>query len=172
MIDNAVLDVSFDETGAVEPVTLAEAKNFCKIELDETAENSLLTLMITAARKQCESYLNISLVERVVTAILKNELGNIDLPYGPIGAITSIKDVDDVDISTDTYTITGIEFKKLKDPDYDYIKIVYAAGYATIPEVFKTAILNQICFLYENRGDVENLSPMVKMSLKPHRRVW
>lgn len=91
---NAVIEAKQVEAAATEPVTLAEAKQWCKIELDITEENTLLTQLITAARKQLEGYLCISLVDKTVTAVFRNELGNIELPYGPVKSITSVTDVD------------------------------------------------------------------------------
>ena len=49
---NAVLNVSFTEADIVEPVTLNEAKGWCKIELDIAEENALITTLITTAREQ------------------------------------------------------------------------------------------------------------------------
>lgn len=168
---NDVLNVQLTDTGT-EPVTLAEAKNFCKIEADETAENSFITSLITVARKQCEGYLNQSIVAKDVIAEIRNDLGNQELPYGPVDAISEVKDVGGaVLVADDDYTLQGLEFKNIKTPCDEYLKVTYTTTGQT-NDVFKTAILNQICFLYENRGDVQNLSPMVLMLLKPFKRVW
>lgn len=35
-------------------------------------------------------------------------------------------------------------------------KIIYTAGYSTVPELLKLAILNEISFRYENRGDMKD----------------
>lgn len=169
---NAVIEAKQAEAAVTEPVTLAEAKQWCKIELDITEENTLLTQLITAARKQLEGYLCISLVDKTVTAILRNELGSIELPYGPVKDITIVKDANGNAVDTGNYEITGEEFKKLKSPCDNFITVVYETGYDLMPDYFKTAILNQILYLYENRGDAINISPMASMLLKPHRRIW
>ena len=169
---NTVIEAKQFESSVTEPVTLAEVKQWCKIELDITDENTLLTQLITAARKQAEGFLCVSLVDKTVTAVLKNELGNIELPYGPVKTITSVTDADGDTVSPDNSEITGEEFKKVKTPCDEWLKIVYTTGYTSIPDYFKTAVLNQVLYLYENRGEVSNLSPMASMLLKPHRRVW
>ena len=66
---NAVLDVQ--ETTSVygygeEPVSLAEVKEYCKIDYDE--EDDLLTAFITAARENLEKYLGISIIQKELSA--------------------------------------------------------------------------------------------------------
>jgi hypothetical protein len=83
---NAVLDVLFtDDEPVVEPVTLEQVKQHCRIDLDD--DDALINLYIKAARQQCEGFLNISLIKRTVSAQLLNEVGGIFLPYGPVGNI-------------------------------------------------------------------------------------
>lgn len=171
MKDNRVLDVLFDDEGT-EPVTLADVKAQARIETDD--EDALLNSYITAARQMIEGYLNVSLVERVVTANLLNELGDIYLPYGPIGEITSfVQDHAPEDkIDADIYKLRGQQFKRISTAFDDSITVTYTVGYATVPQYLKVAVLQQVAFMYENRGDVEKvLSPDVKNSLAQYRRV-
>lgn len=181
---NAVLEAKEVESTPTEPVTLQEAKDWCKIEVSD--DDTLIEELIVSARKQCEGFLCISLVDKTVSAVLNNSLGNIELPYGPIKTITSITDSEGtVLVANDTYKLRGFEFKKLESPCNEYLEAVYTTGYTTIPDNFKTAVLQQIAFLYENRGDTPagsqrfnnqnvptQLSPMVKETLNPYRRVW
>lgn len=171
---NAVLDIDLvDSVGSdesEEPVTSTEGKNWLKIDVAD--DDTIVEKLIKTARQQCEHYLNISLVPKTVTAILLNQLGDIRLPYGPIVELVSIKDLDD-NVITD-YKLIGDTFKWLCTPTLDSVKVVYETGYEDLPEHFKTAILEQIAYLYENRGDeklMEQLSPVVKTALKPYRRV-
>jgi len=51
--------------------------------------------------------------------------------------------------------------------------VSYTGGYSTLPEQYKTAIMEQCLFLYENRGDIamsEKLSPLVRTILNPLTR--
>lgn len=76
-------------------------------------------------------------------------------------------------------TLNGLEisgglFKRIKTPACEEITIAYQAGYDALPEQFKTAMLSQIAWLYENRGDAElknGLCEQAKLLLIPHRRV-
>ena len=165
---NAVLEVKQVESSVTEPVTVQEAKDWMKVDL--TDDDTLIEELITVARKQVEGYLCISLVPKTITAILNNSQGGIELPYGPVASITSVKDEDDIAIEATEYLPQGEDYKTIKTP-YDYLKVVYVTEANT---EYKTGVLQQILYLYENRGDVNagQLSPMVKMTLKPYRRVW
>ena len=161
---NQVIDVLFDDSDITEPVTLSEAKNFCKIDI--TDDDTLITSLITAARKMCESFTGIGFVGREVTAVVNNGNGNIYLPYGPIGDVSLIDDVAPV-----TDEILGVKWKQLATVG-ERITVVYTGGYATLPEDLKTGLLNAIYFLYDNRAvAVDGIGEIAKKILKPHRRV-
>lgn len=187
---------TFSTESEVEPITLAEAKAWLKIGV--TDDDTIITSLITTARKQLEDYLNISLITRTVTAYIQNDLGDIMLPYQPMQPaddeaedidFISIVDGDDNTISAANYKLIGGEFKRLRTngglgnvgtarnnfytPCNSYLVVVYNAGYAILPEVFKTAIKEQIDWLYNNRGSEngEEISPAVKSTLKSYRKV-
>jgi len=85
---NAVLSTVFSGESTTEPVTLDEAKNWCRI--DVTDDDTLIEdIIIPAAREVCENYANLSFIARTVTAKIQNGLGNFYLPYAPVVAITS-----------------------------------------------------------------------------------
>lgn len=152
---NAVLSVSFDDDGTeTEPVTLQEAKDWCRI--DVTDDDTLITALITAARIVCENFANLSFIERTVTARINNGLGNFYLPYGPVTTISGATLDDATSILDADYSINNA---------YGQIyTVVYSAGYATLPKNFKTAILNQIAWMYENRGDARVASGVGELS--------
>lgn len=159
---NAVLNVTFTDGTVTEPVTLQEAKDWCAIDVSDN--DALITSLITAARIICENYANLSFIKRTVTAKIKNGLGGLVLPYGPVIGTPTAKDSDNADIT---------DF----DLDNSYsgnITVTYQAGYETLPQNLKTALLNQIAFLYENRGDVRlqsGLSEEAKLILNQVRNV-
>jgi uncharacterized phiE125 gp8 family phage protein len=153
---NAVTDVVFDDGTVTEPVTKAQVKSFCKLNTG-TTEDALLDIFITAARIQCEQYCNIGFIPREVTAIINNSCGNVYLPFGPVTLpVTSIKDSDGVDISD--YEIQGTKWARLVKPTLENITIVYNAGYEDLPGELKLAVLQQVFYLYENRGESNEIS--------------
>ncbi|CAB4148544.1 Phage conserved hypothetical protein [uncultured Caudovirales phage] len=168
---NSVLDVQFQDGVITEPVTLTEAKNFCKIDI--STDDDLINVLITAARQMCEAYTGVGFVEHDVVAVLNNSNGDIYIPYGPMIEIISVEDdagrvlVLDLD-----YTIGGNEFKRLRTPQGNNITIDYITGYTTLPEALKTALLNQVYYLYDNRSvGVDDISPIAKIILNLYKRV-
>lgn len=140
---NAVLSVTFDDGTVTEPITLQEAKDWCRVDI--TDDDTLITLLITAARIVCENHANLSFIEREVTAKIINGLGGFVLPYGPVTSITSVTIADGTDIYDADFSID--------DPYGKLYTVVYDAGYATLPQNLRHAVLNQIAFMYDNRGD-------------------
>ena len=65
-----------------EPVTLAEAKLYCRVTT--SAEDTLITLMITQAREAIEVATGLSLIPKDITTYFNNVSGNFDIPFGPI----------------------------------------------------------------------------------------
>lgn len=179
---NCVLDVQFDDGEIVEPVTLSEAKDFCKIDI--STDDAILTELITAAREMCEDFTNIGFVEHSIIAIVNNSNGDIELPYGPTIEVIQVKNADgDVLELDDDYTLSGNLFKSLKTPKEDGIEITYLSGYQVLPKRLKTAVLNTIYYLWDNRAmsvdriydknvpSIGNIGPISEMILKPLSRV-
>lgn len=172
MVDyNSVLDVQFQDGEITEPVTLTEAKNFCKIDI--STDDDLINLLITAARQMCEAYTGVGFVEHDVVAVLNNMNGDIYIPYGPMIAINSVENEQGTVLILDTnYTIGGNEFKRLKTPLQNNITIDYTTGYTSLPDALKTALLNQVYYLYDNRSvGVDDISPIAKIILNLYKRV-
>ena len=184
MQDNYVLHTSFTEAeDLIEPVLLTEMKTYLRISPDETFNDALVTQLIKTARQQLEGYLNISLVDKTVTARLQNEIGYMQLPYSaPSITITEVTDDDDNVIDSDNYKLKGNMLSVYSTPTAinnfysgcSIATVVYDVAYPDgLPEHYKTAIMQQVSWLYERRGDEMDraLSPLVKISLKPYRRV-
>jgi uncharacterized phiE125 gp8 family phage protein len=168
---NSVLDVQFQDGEITEPVTLTEAKNFCKIDI--STDDDLINVLITAARQMCEAYTGVGFVEHEIVAVLNNSNGDIYIPYGPMIEILSVENEQGTTLVLDLdYTLGGNEFKRLKTPFANNITIDYITGYTTLPEALKTALLNQVYYLYDNRSiGVDDISPIAKIILNLYKRV-
>jgi uncharacterized phiE125 gp8 family phage protein len=168
---NSVLDIQFDDGEILEPVTLTEAKNFCKIDI--STDDDLINILITAARQMCEAYTGVGFVQHNAVAVLNNSNGDIYIPYGPMVEIISIEDSAGRTLVLDLdYTIGGNEFKRLRTPYANNITIDYITGYSTLPEALKTALLNQVYYLYDNRAvATDDISPISKIILNLYKRV-
>jgi hypothetical protein len=149
---NLILDYTNVEVGYVNgPVTVAEAKAFCRAENSTAAQDSLFALWIRAARTKIEAYTGLSLIPRNIVAILSNPQGNMELPFGPVTGTPTFVDSENV---AQEITTEGLDFPYVPLP-FDYSKVSYTAGYADgeCPDELKIAILMQVCYWYENRGD-------------------
>ena len=158
---------------ATEPVSLAEAKLFSRI--DTTADDALVTALIIAARQNVEKQTGRSLVTQTWTARLDRlpEATTFNLSYRPIASITSIKAYNEdgtsdaitvpdniildgdngrVSLLSSAESITG-------DRLSDVYEIVYVAGYGAataVPEWAKLAIKQMVAHWYERREAAEN----------------
>jgi uncharacterized phiE125 gp8 family phage protein len=152
-----------------EPVTLDQAKAWLKVTHDD--EDDIITALITAARQVCEGYVSKSFIERTVTAVLRNDLGNIKLPYGPVGYVTA--GFDSGGNALDGFTLTGVSDKRLSSPISSYAELIYTAGYAVLPQQFLTALKMQLSWMYVHRGDEDLtvIAPDAKAILSPYRSV-
>lgn len=169
--EDVVISYISADTNAIvsEPVTLTQAKAWLRVTHDD--EDTLITALITAARQKCEAYCGKGFVSRTVTAIVRNDLGNVRLPYGPVTTVTNVYDYDGNELTGSDYNITGVADKRLGYPMLGYVKVVYTAGYASLPQQFKTAILMQLAWMYTHRGDedINLIAPDTKAILSPYR---
>jgi len=148
---NNVLDILVVPLDATEPISLAEAKEYLRVT--DTAQDNVITQMITAARQAIEKATQRSLVLSEVVTIVDNSYGNIELPMQPFVGLLVIKDKDGNDITTDV-EVDGLVFKRIVTKS-DYYRCAYTAGYPAgfMPMDLKFAIYDQIAFMWENRGD-------------------
>jgi hypothetical protein len=167
-------------TGAVtEPVTLAEAKEYARI--DGFSEDALITSLIKMARTHCESYIGKSIVLKTVTIDSFTFPYQFQMPYGPLtneANISKCVTIDENNVETPLqYRVNAGLFPKLfilgGAQSYKF-KLVYSAGFTTVPEDIKLAIKMMVNTLYERREDFSDLqaieSPLgVKALLMPYK---
>ena len=165
--------------GITEPVTLAEAKEYARI--DGFSEDALITSLITMARTHCESYTGKCIVLKTVTIDSFTFPYQFQMPYGPLTNILNISKcvtLDQNGVETPlTYQVNAGLFPKLfilgGAQSYKF-KLVYSAGFTTVPEDIKLAIKMMVNTLYERREDFSDLqaieSPLgVKALLMPYK---
>lgn len=151
-----------------EPVTLAEAKDFCRI--DHSDEDAVVETLITAARQTLERMLGRAIPQQTITAYYSCFWDTFELPRAaPLVSVTSLKylDVDGVEQTAssslyDVYTVpepgevrlaydaTWPTHRVTTDPVY----IAYVCGWAgagDIPATIKQGILLLVGHWYENR---------------------
>lgn len=157
--DNKIHDVQFDESGAVEVLTLPQLK--AHLAITYTDDDVYLTDLITATRQAMEQFCNISLVAKVVT-VFADLYCERELPYGPVTSFTSASlktgsgAYTTQTVNTD-YELDGITngFQAFRPFSPGRWKLIFTAGYAAA-KVPKDLILDhkRICgYCLENKGD-------------------
>ncbi|WP_338722958.1 phage head-tail connector protein [Devosia sp. XK-2] len=154
---------------AEEPVSLAEAKAFLKV--DDTTEDGLITTLIGAARLHIEGVTGKALLAQSWRVVLDDwpEGGTAKLPVSPLISVTAITATDD---NGGSHDIALAQF--LSEPDRlivprvvvgmpalqerQGLEIDYVAGYGTapgdVPADLRQALLGLVAHWYEHRDAV------------------
>ena len=176
---NLVYSAKLGEPTGSEPCTLQEAKDHLKV--DYSTDDTLITTLISSVRHQLEQYTGVSYVARQVDIIAKLDgCHAFELPYGPAASLPTITElkvlagVSEVLLIDQYTTYGGIgDFIQIIPTERaGTFAITYTVGYTTLPTALKQAVLHQIAYLYEHRGDedIQGISPTATMLLKPFRR--
>ena len=173
---NNYIDIKRVELNPTEPVSLDEAK--AQLIVTGTDDDNFIDGLITICRKAVENYCNISIAAKTITLVadLFNEW---ELPYGPVTGIQSVQTRTNTQGSglptyatlTSGWGLDGTEFLTFIPASgidaignypiatnfgvapYRY-KIQYTAGWPDCPNDLRQAILTEIAYRYENRGDL------------------
>lgn len=145
-----------------EPGTLAQVKQHLNMQFDTSGsyqfddDDTKLELVMKDSREHLEQFTGLSLAQKEYKAILRNECGGIEIPFGPITDLGDVKDIDGNTLTVDTdYVIRGNKFKWIERPCSCYLEVNFTAGYTpdNIPEGLRRAWLVQIAWNYVNTGD-------------------
>jgi uncharacterized phiE125 gp8 family phage protein len=170
------------------PVTIEEARAQCRIINSDS--DARLTGFIKAATAHVETALGVSLTERTYRLTLDSFSDAIELPRGPVTAVTQVGYVDTdgeaQTVPTADYTVDLVSSSPwvVRNSDASWpttlnavnaVTVEYTAGYEVVPEDIKAAILLTI----QHWNDVSQLEDATKAAippwfdalLQPHRRV-
>jgi uncharacterized phiE125 gp8 family phage protein len=159
------MGVSVVTPAASYPVTLAEAKQVCKV--DGTARDSEITGMIAAATEYAEKYTGHSIVTQTLKLTLDEFSDSILLPRGPVQSVTNVKYYDTAGVEQ-TVSASDYTTDLINDPAWvvrnataswpttldavNVVSVTYVAGYATIPEPIKWGILLWVSAVLDNQA--------------------
>ena len=96
--------IKINSTTGSEILTTQNVKDYVRI--DTTADDNLITAMISQARIWCENYITRDIVAKNRTYYLDSTNGIFDLPFGPISSISEIT-IDGT--ATTSYEILGLD---------------------------------------------------------------
>mgnify|MGYP001557215782 CR=1 FL=1 len=164
----------------VEPVTLAEAKAQLRLEDSFTLDDAFINDLISAARDRVESYCNRFFTEQSILISWDEPfpVGEIDLPYPDLAAVTSVQYVADNTLNTVDPADYYVDLVRQKItgtfPTADNYRVSATTSAPTELSGVKQAILMIVTDLYELRTEsvvassVTN-NPAVKAQLYPYR---
>lgn len=154
---------------AFEPLTITEVKAHLRVA--HTAEDALITALITVAREQAEAYTQRSICAQTLEYTRCAFLDKMELPLCPLQTVTSVKYID-INGIEQTFGVADYQIHSQSTPaiitlaygkswpavrsELNAVRIRYTAGHATagaIPASIKSAMLLLIGDLYENRED-------------------
>ena len=135
-------------TPPTEPVLLEDFKVHARI--DSTDEDTYHESLLKQCRKLFERVTGIGLVVKTMTVAVRNEKGDVALPYAPYSSITSVADQDGTAIVSGNYEF--IDSVYLRTPVSEYTKVVYVTA-PQVTEDIKLAIMQLASFYSMNRGD-------------------
>lgn len=156
---------------ATEPITLTEAKLWLKV--DDTADDTLITDLITAAREHIEGQTSRRLITQTLKVFYPSWRSDFALPVGPVASITHLKYYDTENTAA-TVDVADYALDGDSNPPYirraynitwpdttlrtlNPIEIQFVAGYgnaAAVPIRLKTAMLALIATWYRHRETV------------------
>jgi hypothetical protein len=172
---NASNIVASEAEDVVEPVTLAEVKEWLTIDFADF--DDLLTSMISGARKTIENFIGAHLVEKSVTMdveLAKDE--NIILPYSLAVGDLEVIELDSDD--TEETLITGDDFYPRGNLIRGLGEGRYIISYTSVPDVpadLKEAIKMEVAERFAHRGENDSttgLSAAAKEKAQPYRLEW
>lgn len=175
---------------AVEPLTIGQARQHLRVDLDDPAEDALIASAIVAARTYAENFLRKRLITQTVK-ITKTGFGGgtMPLPVGPVQSITSLQYKSTTDGSLLAWSASNYQLVKTVTPnriapaygltwptpraDFDNVVATVVVGYGDtaedIPGDIVAAVRLLTAHFYENRQNELAGNMVSKLSLGADR---
>lgn len=137
---------------ALEPVALAEAKTFLRVDHD--AEDALVQTLIRSAREQVERRASLALIRRPVRVDVRVRSGCARLPVGPVADVTEVR-VNGEIVEADLQVSLGMPALHVRTPHDGYAQVDLVAGFGPeaedVPVPLRQAVLLLVADAYEHR---------------------
>lgn len=161
------------------PISLAEVKDFLKLDASDISEDSFLTLLIESAVDFAEKYIKRDFINKTYVTYRNKWADYFEIRRSKLQSITSVKYYNGSDVlstvSSSIYAHTDeVDFSRLYTSNgndwptgtlscrLQPIEITFVAGYGSsasdVPAELRRALLEHVLVLYENRGDCEGAS--------------
>lgn len=163
-----------------EPITLAQAKAFLRIE--HTGDDAAITMAITTARQFAEQYLKIALLPQTWDYSLANPCDTVvALPVGPATSITSISLTNEAGttntmnsanyrLSVDGFSVIFTTTPQIEKLTMRFVVSCYATV-SDIPSAIVQGMLHHIAVQMEQREGETGLPAQSIACYAPFRRI-
>ena len=161
-------------------LSTADAKAWMRV--DTSADDSLIADLVAESIDFVEEQYGFQLIEKTVTVEYEYYGKEVRLPLYPVQSVTSVKTIDqdgtettltseDYYLTGDTLVIDSVYGWEVPD-DRIRLKVVYVAGYTSIPSGITLGLKKLVASNYEDRQDVVegNVSEMPNSSKKHFKR--
>ena len=162
-------------------LSTADAKAWMRV--DTSADDSLIADLVAESIDFVEEQYGFQLIEKTVTVEYEYYGKEVRLPLYPVQSVASVKTIDgsgtettltvneDYYLTGDTLVIDTIYGWEVPD-DRVRLKVVYVAGYTSIPSGITLGLKKLVASNYEDRQDVVegNVSEMPNSSKKHFKR--
>lgn len=146
--------ITFEQDGAgLEIKVVFGLSNESEAPTNFDFDDDLIQMLITGARERLEIFTGCSLIPKRIQAVITNLCGMTSLPAGPVTGDVTATDSEGTEIVAGDIKLVGSKFPDLKLPMQCEMTLTYNAGYSTLPKGLKNAILAEVAYRYENRGD-------------------
>lgn len=157
---------------AAEPVSLAEARLWCRVDDDDTTQDAMILMLIGAMRRYAEDITGRAFVRRTLQLRLRGfPEDEIELPHPPLISVSSVEYTDG-DGATQNLNGSPSEYREDVDSvpglvmpvyggawpatrgDLASVRITYDCGYVSvsaIPREVRIWMQARIATLYDNR---------------------
>lgn len=145
------------------PVNLMEVKDHLRIT--HNTQDDLLLIYLRAAIEDVEAHTGLTLAQTVFYGYLDTISEEVEIKKYPVSSIVSVKYYDSAGVQQ-TMAVGNYRLDNISTPPKvviedvptvydrsDAVTLEFTAGYPTIPDGVKAAILLQVGYLYENSGD-------------------
>lgn len=145
------------------PVTLTEVKDHLRITHD--TQDDLLTIYLKAAIEEVEAHTGLTLAQTTFYGYTESIGEEVEIKKYPLSSVASVKYYDSDGVQQ-TMNVANYRLDSISIPPKviiedvpsvyyrsDAVTIEFTAGYSSIPDGIKAAILLQVGYLYENSGD-------------------
>jgi uncharacterized phiE125 gp8 family phage protein len=173
--------VNTGDNDSTHVLSTADAKLWMRV--DTSADDSLIADLVAESIDFVEEQYGFQLIEKTVTVEYEYFGKEVRLPLYPVQSITSVKTIDgsgteetltvneDYYLTGDTLVIDTVYGWEVPD-DRIRLKVVFVAGYTSIPSGIVLGLKKLVASNYEDRQDVVegNVSEMPNSSKKHFKR--